>query len=479
MRKAIYLLIALASGLSAAAQTVYKDQVRVENQSISRNPDNRLTIAMDIVLQPNMKISSNNAAVLTPILENKGRSMALPAVLVYGRNRALVNGRNKEVPKDSYAIIRRKHKKEQRVSYLVQVPYEKWMRQADLVMDADLCGCRNVVEANTLDPITTLNIAPVKPQPNIAYIVPKNDPNVKQRYVEGKAYLDFPVNKTEIYPDYRNNKLELAKIQATIDTIRNDKFTTITHIGIEGFASPEGSYKHNAHLAQARALALTEYVRSYYHFPEEMTTVASTPEDWAGLRRFIVSSQIDRKEEILQIIDSPETNYDQKENKIRTLIGPAAYKHLIEECYPALRHSDYKVSYTIRSFNLEEIKELLHTTPRYLSLEEIFKAAQSYEPGSEEFNDAFLVAVAMYPNDATANLNASSMEIQRGGDLAAAKKYLKKADPAQGATLNNLGVIALLENELDAAGDYLKRAQAAGCKEADANLEELRKLLEF
>jgi len=479
MRRIIYLLLALASGLNTAAQTIYKKQVRVENLSISRNPDNRLTIAMDIILQPNMRISSNRAAILTPILANKGRSMTLPAVLVYGRNRALVNGRSKDVPQDSYVIIRRKRKKEQRISYLVQVPYEKWMRQADLVMDADLCGCRNIVEANALDPITTLDIAPNKPQPNIAYIIPGSDPGIKQRHIEGKAYLDFPVNKTEIYPDYRNNKLELAKIRTTIDTIQNDKFTTITHIGIEGFASPEGNYNNNARLAQGRALALIKYVRSYYHFPEEMTTVTSTPEDWTGLRHFIASSQIDRKEEILQIIDSPEKNYDKKENQIRTLIGPATYKYLREDCYPALRHSDYKVSYTIRSFNLEEIKELLHTNPRYLSLEEIFKAAQSYEPGSEGFNDAVLVAVAMYPNDATANLNAASMEIQRGGDLAAAKKYLKKADPAQGATLNNLGVIALLENDLDTAGSYLKRAQTAGCKEADANLEELKKLLEF
>lgn len=480
MKKVIYLLLlAWASGLNVAAQIVYKDQVRIENQSITRNEDNRLTIAMDIVMQPNMKISSNNAAILTPMLESKGHNMVLPAILVYGRRRALVNGRNGSVPKDAYTIIRRQRKAEQRVSYLVQVPYEKWMRQSNLIMNADLCGCRNIVESNTLEPITTLNITPAKPQPHIAYISPRKETETKQRSIKGKAYLDFPVSKTEIYPDYRNNKLELAKIRATIDTIRNDRYTTITNISIEGFASPEGSYSNNARLAQARALALTNYVRNYYNFPEEMTTVKSIPEDWVGLRQFIAASGMDKKEEMLQIIDSREQNYDKKENKLRGLIGPLTYKYLREECYPALRHSDYIVSYTIRAFNLEEIKELLHTSPQYLSLQEIFKAAQSYEPGSEAFNDAFLVAVTMYPDDATANLNAASIEIQRGGDLTAAKKYLKKADPAQGATLNNLGVIALLENDLDVATDYLQRAQTAGCKEADANLKELSKLLEF
>ena len=51
MKKVIYLLLlVILPGLSAQAQTVYKDQVRVENQSITRSDDNRLTIAMDIIM---------------------------------------------------------------------------------------------------------------------------------------------------------------------------------------------------------------------------------------------------------------------------------------------------------------------------------------------------------------------------------------------------------------------------------------------
>ena len=50
MKKIIYLLLlVILPGLSTQAQTVYKDQVRVENQSITRSDDNRLTIAMDII----------------------------------------------------------------------------------------------------------------------------------------------------------------------------------------------------------------------------------------------------------------------------------------------------------------------------------------------------------------------------------------------------------------------------------------------
>lgn len=481
MKKVIYLLLlAILPELNIQAQTVvYKDQVRVENQSVTRSDDNRLTIAMDIIMQANMKISSNRSATLTPILEANGHSKALPAIVVYGRRRALVNERGNTVPKDAFVILRRKRKTEQKVSYLVQLPYEGWMQKANLVMDADLCGCRNIVEANTLDPITTLNIERIKLQPNIAYITPKAE-KIKHRAVEGSAFLDFPVNKTVIYPDYRRNQAELAKIRATIDTIRNDKNISITSIRLEGYASPEGSYANNDRLAKGRTAALLNYVRNYYDFPEGLLTMSSTPEDWAGFRKFIENSALPQKEELLQIIDLDEKDMDAKEKRIARFVGAETYRFLLNECYPALRHSDYTVSYTVRGFNIEETKEIIHTHPQQLSLQEIFNLAQTYEQGSEEFNHAFQVAALMFPNDPTANLNAAAMEIQRGGDLSIAKKYLEKADPNEGATLNNKGVIALIEGNLDAAEQYFDRAKEAGTTtEAEGNLQEVAKQRNF
>lgn len=478
MKKVIYLILLVIPGLNLAAQTVYKEQVRIENQSVVRDKELQcLIVSMDVIIQENMKLTSNNAAVLTPILESQGHTKVLPAIVVYGRKRALVERRNHTLPKDAFATIRRERKTDQMVKYLVRVPFEEWMRHADLVMDADLCGCRNVVEANSLDPITALNFVAPKPHPQVAYIIPQ-EVMKKERSVANKAYLDFPVNKTIIYPDYRNNKSELAKIRSAIDSVRNDKFATITHISIEGFASPEGSYTNNARLALGRANSLMNYVRDYYHFFKSMLEVTSTPEDWRGFRQFVESSSMDKKEEILEIMNNADMDYDKKERNIRALIGPDAYKYLLEQCYPTLRHSDYEVTYAIRPFNVEEVKELLVTDSEYLSLQEICLAAQTYEPGSEEFNKAFMVAVTMFPDDATANLNAAALEIQKD-DLVAAKKYLSKADQTKGATLNNWGVIALLEGDLDGADSYFKRAKAVGCPEADANQVELDIQLEY
>ena len=82
------------------------------------------------------------------------------------------------------------------------------------------------------------------------------------------------------------------------------------------------------------------------------------------------------------------------------------------------------------------------------------------------------VAVRMFPDDPTANINAAAIELQRG-DLQQAVRYLDKADAQASATLNNRGVLKLLQGDLDSAESYFKQAQAKDSVEAGANLEEV------
>lgn len=476
MKKIVCLLFCLLPILNGKAQTLYRDQVRIEKESITRSEDNNvLTVNMDIILKENLKLTSNNVATLTPYLEIEGKTKVLSPVIVYGRKRDIVSQRNHNIPPNSYAIIRRKQRQEQKINYLVQMPFEAWMRNANMKLNIDLCGCCDIIEESNGELITRLNILPLKINPSIAYITPKAE-SVKHRAVEGRAFLDFPVNKFIIYPEYRRNASELAKIRATIDTVRNDKYTTLTGIKIHGYASPEGSYANNTRLAKNRTQALVDYVTSYYNFEKKLITSDYTPEDWDGFRKFVAASSIEKKDEVLRLIDNKSIDIDKKERDIANLIGPQAYRYILAECYPALRHSDYTVNYTVRGLSLEESKEIITKRPQLLSLQEIYRIAESCEPGSEEFNHSFLVAATMFPDDPIANLNAGAMEIQKGGDMTAAKRHLAKADRKAAETLNNLGVIAMIEGDLETAEKYFKMAKAAGLTvHADANLKELKK----
>lgn len=475
MKKLLCILFCLLPLLGGKAQTLYNNQVRIEKESITRSDDNRLTINMDIILQENLKLTSNHAATLTPYLEENGKTKVLPSILVYGRKRDIVDQRNHHLRNNIYTTLRRQHNREQKINYLIQMPFEAWMRTANMKLNVDVCGCCDIIEESSGELITQLNISPLKLQPTIAYITPQAEA-VKHRAVEGSAYLDFPVNKYIIYPEYRRNTTELAKIRATIDTVRNDKNTVLTSIRIHGYASPEGSYANNTRLAANRTQALVDYVTSYYNLDRNLITSEYTPEDWKGFRKFVAASTMEKKDELLRLIDQETTDMDKKEREIAKLVGAQGYKYILDECYPSLRHSDYVVNYTVRGFNLEESKEIINKRPQLLSLQEIYRVAQSYEPGSEEFNHAFQVAATMFPDDPIANLNAGAMEIQKGGDLTSAKKYLARADRKAAETLNNLGVIAMLEGDLETAEKYFIAAKEAGLSaEADANLKELNK----
>lgn len=478
MRKIVFLILLLLPILQCLAQTVYKDQVRIEKQSVFRSDNNRLTISMDVVLQKNMKVTSNKAAILTPIIEKNGHNKELAPIVIYGYRRQIYSERNNLIPTNAYKVVHRKNNTEQHINYLVQITYEGWMQSSKLVMDADLCGCCNVVQANTLDPITTINIERTKPALAISYLEPKPE-NVKQRIMEGRAKLDFPINKITIYPNYRNNQSELAKIRNSIDTIRSDKNVCIKSISLHGYASPEGSYVNNARLANGRTSALLEYVRSYYDFPKNYMHMTSTPEDWEGYRNFISSSDLLKKDDILKIMDSNIANLDVKERRIAKLMGAKDYKFVHDRFFVALRHTDYTVLYTVCNFTVEDTREVMDKHPQQLSLQEIYELAKTYKTGSDEYNHCFQVAVMMFPDDSTANLNAGAMELQRGSDLKLAKKYLSKADESLSATQNNLGLLDMLENNFDSAEQHFKKAKALGNTEANENLKELAKQRSF
>ena len=89
----------------------------------------------------------------------------------------------------------------------------------------------------------------------MVYVSPTKE-IVKTRNVSGEAFIDFPVGKSQILPDFRRNPAELAEIRRTIDEVRNDRDITITSLSFEGYASPEGPYATNERLGAVLGEAL-------------------------------------------------------------------------------------------------------------------------------------------------------------------------------------------------------------------------------
>ena len=162
---------------------------------------------------------------------------------------------------------------------------------------------------------------------------------------------------------------------------------------------------------------------------------------------------------------------DAKEWKIKTTF-PKDYAFLLKEVYPGLRHSDYAVKYEVRTYtDVEEIKRLLKTQPQKLSLQEMYLAAQDMEPGSDEYNETFEIAVRMFPDDEVANLNVANVAMSRG-DMKNAGRYLSKARNSPQAVYAQ-GIYAALAEDYDLAEKLFTEAARKGLADAEAALRQI------
>ncbi|WP_297907291.1 DUF3868 domain-containing protein [uncultured Parabacteroides sp.] len=457
-----------------SAQQEEKTEILVNEKTVTRI-DSLLQIDMIIDIS-GMTVSGNQSVVCTPLIERGDSLVKLPSFMLNGRTRHILYERMSAKQQEQAKEYRRYNNTRQQIQYQARIPFHKWMEKSEVYLVTDLCGCGWESLANKKSPLFPIRIAkPVVLQPSLAYRVPLVE-TVKARALQGSAFLDFPVNKTVIYPDYRKNPRELAAIRATIDSVRLNKNAMITKVCIKGYASPEGSYANNTRLAKGRSEALLNYIRSLYDFSDVQMTVDYEPEDWEGLEREVMVSDLAEKADILAIIRDPEPkDMDKKEWKLKQLAGGKPYQYLLREIYPGLRHSDYTVGYTIRNFTVEEAKELLYRDPAQLSLSEMFQVAQTYESGSPEFNEVFEIAVRIYPNDPISNLNAANTAI-REGKAEEALRYLDRTDDTPYRTLAQASLL-MLEGKTDEAKILLTPlADHADTQIAEAARDNLRQI---
>ncbi|WP_304211663.1 DUF3868 domain-containing protein [Phocaeicola plebeius] len=470
MKRTIFILATLLgmTGMSEAVAQDTKDilpGVSVENFNMNRN-GKYLTVTMDIDLSE-LDVNSNRAVLLTPRLANGTDSLDLPSIGIYGHRRYYYYIRN------GISTISGKTEKSFKASdkpgqleYDNHTPYEEWMDGATLKFHRSDWGCCQEILAEYEGLLGRHREAFF---PELVFVQPKAE-IMKSRSLSGSAYIDFPVDRTVIYPDYRRNTVELGKIQATIDSVRNDRDVTIMSVWLKGFASPESPYKHNTELAIGRTAALKKHIGQLYHFADSIIRTDYEPEDWEGLRRYVEQSNINHRKEILSLIDS-DMEPDAKEAKIKRTY-PKEYRFMLQHFYPALRHTDYRIDYNIRTFSdVEEIKRIMAEQPQKLSQNEFYLVAGKYEPGTDEFTDVFETAVRMFPNDEVANLNAANAAIRRD-DFATARRYLDKAGDSAEAVYAR-GALAVREKDYDTAHRYLETARDMGLEKAAATLKEL------
>ncbi|MBR5856452.1 MAG: hypothetical protein IKY70_04190 [Bacteroidales bacterium] len=455
MKRYILLLIVLVSA-QLQAQVIGSGKFSVQNIQMNLNESStNMRISMDIYHKYD-DIKTNNWITLIPKITNGSDTVALDPLFFYGRG-AYYNfiRNNRRVSKEMRFMAK---SAANAISYSTEIPFETWMDTASVVIFEKSQWCCNYpsVEASA-NIYTRESTIKIDYEPDFVYVIPKAEV-VKSRSISASAYINFPAGKTDIDPYYGNNRKELAKIMATVDSVRTDNDITVSLLSLKGYASPEGMYDRNVELSGARTESLKNYIVGLAPQLYGVVKSESVPENWDDLRRFVEKSDISHKSEILEVINSTREP-DNKEWVLKSRYK-TEYKYLLEVCYPLLRRTDYTISYTIRSYtNPEEIVKIMFEAPQKLSLNEFYLASQALEEGSPRYREAFEIAVRMFPNDEVANLNAANIAMA-DGNLAQAERYLAKAGESVEAEYARGVYYALSENYEEAELYFSKCSDA-------------------
>ncbi len=424
LRSFIIPAFALASAICTQAvelNTAKATPLKVNDIEVEVNEQSQtlwLNIDLDMA---DMKLPADREMIFTPVIiaENGTDSLELDPITVAGRNRWYWHLRNSDLDAPGTYVYRAGSTAH--ATYKERIPFEPWMGNSLIEMRQEAATC-----CDRPDPLpgpgrrgnVDLALIDTRRPPLIAEFVfaPPVDAGPVIKELKGSAFITFVVNRTELKPDYMINPQELRKIYNSIQYVKDDKDATITHVHIKGFASPEGPYDNNVRLAKGRTETLRRHVRDLYHFPDTTITSSYDPEDWAGLRNYLTDSldyPIAHRREIIEIVDGP-LGYDARDREIKVRF-PQDYAVILKDIYPWLRHSDYTVEYSIRSFtSLEEIKAVFASDPSRLRNVDFYTLAQSYPEGSPEYCTVIEKAIEIYPDDPGTNLNAANIQLMRG-----------------------------------------------------------------
>lgn len=494
-------LLAMASASLPAAAAAIEGGIKTSACKVTHSGD-QLIVSADFMLD-SLRLGANHQIYITPVLaDDHGHSIALPAVLLSGRNmhyaieRKTIKAEDANHPRVAQEV-RRNNGRPQTVAYLAQVPFERWMldRTAEVSFPLDECGC-GAPQGKGLLPGMPLALNPAGDM-IVAYITPQVT-ELPVAIHDGKARIQFEVDRTELHPEpYRckngqriDNRAELKVIGDSLQYALSDPNVEIAELNICGYASPESPYLHNEELATGRSRALSEYIADRYNLPAGVSHYSSVPENWEEFRQLVVEADDiteQQRSDLLDLIDAPAygaADYDRKEKALKTEPRFAQlYKtKILPEWFPKLRATKFAIKTRLKPMSDQKLAEVILTSPEKMSLNQMFRVANLYPEGSDDFNRTIGIALRYYADDPVANLNAAVAALREANEpdvaqareeqlLAEAERYLAKAGDTPEAE-NARGLLAAKRGDLDAARSHFM--SAGSLPEAMRNLQLLR-----
>ena len=382
----LYILLFLLLPIAGQAQPD-GGSLRIDNLVMERL-DGRLSIAFEAQADP-ASVPNGYTLVFTPILQDGSNRQALPSLYIQTRRA------EKQAARNDFAFpegARRIMDSDPSV-YRETVSYENWMRGAEFSLENTAFYCRayadgdvtlfasdlfagdttviiRVLEAPVIEKAPTTGemlaehlsfVAPLadfeRARDNIAFDenmplaqgrgIGSENNNLVEEFIDrnraGSLIIYYELDSRTINTAYRHNARSLSQITEAVQSIEASGDSRVSRVVIAGFASPEGSVSHNERLAWDRAQAIKNWLLEHTPVPEEKVRVYNGAEDWRGLRLLVEGSDLEGKEQALEIIDRilPTDDSTGRLAQLKRLNGGQTYRYLFEHFFPELRNAAY------------------------------------------------------------------------------------------------------------------------------------------
>ncbi len=390
------------------------------------------------------------SAEITPVLQYEGGENAYPSITVQGEK---VEGNGQTVSYTNGGQI--KYPKQ-------EIDFNDKQRVSNLIVRIKFTRGDETLEITS----TELDMAPLAQGVIATSTLLGSEPGTSaaskdafERVTtnEKVAEIVYLINQAQV----RNGELKKEDVVAINDYIKSLNETekqSIKGISVSAYASPDGSTDLNTKLASKREGSAKDVVAKYLKKAKAEATVdtKSTPEDWDGFKSAVENSEIQDKELILRVL-SLYTDPDVREKEIKNL--SAVYKVLAKDILPSLRRSTITVTGEYQGKTDEELKAANKDS---LNVEELLFAA-TLETEADKQVEYYDAAIKNFPEDYRA-YNNKGVVLYNKKDIAGAKSLFEQAEAKKAApeVENNLGVIALANNDINTAKEYFGKAAGAG-----------------
>ena len=269
----------------------------------------------------------------------------------------------------------------------------------------------------------------------------------------------YQINSSNV----RNSQLKSQSIkdfQAALQEIKANERKNIVSTDVVAYASPDGKEDKNATLSENRSkTAKKAFNKVTKKNPiEGEVNVKSIGEDWEGFQELVSASDLEDKNLIIRVL-SMYSDPAVREKEIRNM--SAVYTSLAKDVLPELRRARFIANVEFTNYSNEELLQMIEENIDVLDETALLRAATLVKENDKKIA-LYKKAVEKFGSaNGQYNLAVTYINMEK---LADAKKALENC--AKDADWNNaMGVIALRENNLNAAAEYFAASGNATSKE--------------